>query len=86
MILKDFRSIIRSNIRDYGMYIALIVIMGIFTIATGGVFISSRNIANLLNQTGYIAVLAIGIGGTVAGACLHSRASSVATTARHSLP
>ncbi|PKL25230.1 MAG: ABC transporter permease [Spirochaetae bacterium HGW-Spirochaetae-3] len=43
------------------MYIALVVIMGIFTITTGGVFISSRNIANLLNQTGYIAVLAIGM-------------------------
>ena len=61
MILKDLRSALRSNIREYGMYIALVVIMGIFTIATGGVFISSRNIANLLNQTGYIAVLAIGI-------------------------
>ncbi|MBN2875698.1 MAG: sugar ABC transporter permease [Spirochaetales bacterium] len=61
MILKDFRAVIRSNIREYGMYIALLVIMGIFTITTDGVFISSRNIANLLNQTGYIAVLAIGI-------------------------
>lgn len=61
MILKDLRSALRSNIREYGMYIALLVIMGIFTIATEGVFISSRNIANLLNQTGYIAVLAIGI-------------------------
>ena len=61
MILKDFRAVIRNNIREYGMYIALVVIMGIFTIATDGVFISSRNIANLLNQTGYIAVLAIGM-------------------------
>lgn len=61
MILKDLRSALRSNIREYGMYIALLVIMGIFTIATQGVFISSRNIANLLNQTGYIAVLAVGI-------------------------
>ncbi len=61
MILKDLRSALRSNIREYGMYIALVVIMGIFTIATQGIFISSRNIANLLNQTGYIAVLAIGI-------------------------
>ncbi len=61
MILKDLRSVLRSNIREYGMYIALLVIMGIFTITTEGVFISSRNIANLLNQTGYIAVLAIGM-------------------------
>jgi len=61
VILKDLRSALRSNIREYGMYIALVVIMGIFTIATQGIFISSRNIANLLNQTGYIAILAIGI-------------------------
>jgi len=58
---NDVRKLIRSNLRDYGMYIALIVIMGIFTIATKGLFLSSRNIANLLNQTGYIAVLAFGM-------------------------
>jgi putative multiple sugar transport system permease protein len=43
------------------MYIALVVIMGIFTITTDGLFISSRNISNLINQTGYIAVLAVGM-------------------------
>lgn len=61
MLLKDLRAVLRSNVREYGMYIALLIIMAIFTIATGGVFMSSRNIANLLNQTGYIAVLAIGM-------------------------
>jgi len=57
----DIRKMIRANLRDYGMYIALVVIMGIFTVATNGLFLSSRNIANLLNQTGYIAVLAFGM-------------------------
>jgi putative multiple sugar transport system permease protein len=51
----------RQNVRDYGMYIALFAIMAIFTAATGGTFISSRNIADLINQTGYIAVLAVGM-------------------------
>jgi putative multiple sugar transport system permease protein len=51
----------RQNIRDYAMYIALVFIMGIFAVMTQGVFISSRNISNLLNQTGYIAVLAVGM-------------------------
>ena len=51
----------RQNIRDYGMYIALLAIVIIFTIATDGLFISPRNIVNLVNQTGYIAVLAIGM-------------------------
>jgi putative multiple sugar transport system permease protein len=43
------------------MYIALIAIMAIFTITTKGLFISSRNIVNLVNQVGYIAVLAVGM-------------------------
>ena len=52
---------LQQNIREYGMYIALFVIMAIFTITTKGTFISSRNIGNLMNQTGYIAVLAVGM-------------------------
>ncbi len=55
------RKLLQQNIREYGMYIALFVIMIYFTIATEGTFISSRNIVNLVNQTGYIAVLAIGM-------------------------
>ena len=61
MIVNEMQKILRQNIREYGMYIALFVIMAYFTYATGGVFISSRNIANLINQTGYIAVLAVGM-------------------------
>lgn len=61
MIVKDFQKVFSANIRDYGMYIALIVIMGIFQWLTGGLFLSSRNIANLFNQSGYVAVLAVGM-------------------------
>ncbi|MEK6753193.1 MAG: sugar ABC transporter permease [Chloroflexota bacterium] len=58
---SDVKKILQQNIREYGMYIALFVIMIIFTITTEGTFISSRNIVNLVNQTGYIAILAIGM-------------------------
>jgi len=61
MFLKNLQKLLRDNIREYGMFIALFVIMAIFTITTDGIFISSRNISNLLNQTGYIAVLAVGM-------------------------
>ena len=61
MLVEGFRKALRDNIREYGMYIALAVIMTIFTITTHGVFLSSRNIANLVNQTGYIALLAVGM-------------------------
>ena len=39
----------------------LFVIIVIFSVLTNGLFISSRNISNLINQTGYIAVLAVGM-------------------------
>ena len=58
---QSLMKVLRQNIREYGMYIALFVIMVIFTITTNGIFLSSRNLSNLLNQTGYIAVLAIGM-------------------------
>jgi putative multiple sugar transport system permease protein len=58
---QNARKLLQQNIREYGMYIALFVIMVIFTITTKGTFISPRNIVNLVNQTGYIAVLAVGM-------------------------
>ncbi|WP_319476519.1 ABC transporter permease subunit [Marispirochaeta aestuarii] len=61
MILNELKTELKRNIRDYGMYIALFIIFLIFGVATDGIFLSSRNISNLLNQTGYLAVLAIGV-------------------------
>mgnify|MGYP005752221281 CR=1 FL=1 len=60
-LIQDVKTLIGKNIRDYGMYIALFVIFLIFTILTDGLFISSRNISNLLDSAGYIAVLAVGV-------------------------
>ena len=60
-LLAEARSLLKKNMRQYGMYIALAVIIIIFSISTDGDFISSRNISNWINQTGYIAVLAVGM-------------------------
>ncbi|MDF2700306.1 MAG: sugar transporter permease [Haloplasmataceae bacterium] len=54
-------NIIRKNVREYGMYIALIVIWLTFSITSNGLFMSAQNINNLFLQTGYIAVLAVGM-------------------------
>jgi putative multiple sugar transport system permease protein len=59
--VQDLRKVLRENIRDYGMFIALFIIWAVFAVLTDGIFISSRNLSNLLNQTGYIAVLGIGM-------------------------
>ena len=54
-------SMIKTNIRDYGMYIALIIIFIIFQFMTDGVFLRAYNFTNLLNQSAYLAVLAVGM-------------------------
>lgn len=58
---QEIISMAKTNIRDYMMYIALVCIMGFFAIQTNGGFLQARNIANLINQAGYVAVMAIGM-------------------------
>lgn len=58
---KELAGLVKANIRDYMMYITLIIIMVFFTWKTNGGFIQARNISNLINQAGYVAVLAIGM-------------------------
>ncbi|SHL30873.1 putative multiple sugar transport system permease protein [Anaerocolumna jejuensis DSM 15929] len=57
----EIATMLKSNVRDYAMYIALVLIFIFFGIRTGGLFLSSRNLSDLINQTGYVAVLAIGM-------------------------
>ena len=59
--VADARRLLRENVREYGMFIALFLIWAFFGVATGGLFLSSRNLVNLVNQAGYIAVLAVGM-------------------------
>ncbi len=61
MSFKDVLKAQQHNIRDYGMYIAFVAIVVFFAITTKGLFVSSRNIGNLVNAMSYIAVLAVGM-------------------------
>ncbi|OGO10872.1 MAG: ABC transporter permease [Chloroflexi bacterium RBG_19FT_COMBO_49_13] len=61
MSFKDVLKTQQHNIRDYGMYIAFVAIVVFFAITTKGLFVSSRNIGNLVNAMSYIAVLAVGM-------------------------
>ena len=58
---REILTMAKTNLRDYMMYIALICIMAFFAIQTHGGFIQARNIANLINQAGYVAVMAMGM-------------------------
>jgi putative multiple sugar transport system permease protein len=56
-----FSSLLKNNVRDYAMYFSLMFIFAIFGFLTNGLFLSPRNLSDLINQTGYVAVLAIGM-------------------------
>lgn len=59
--MEAINKLFKGNIRQYGMIIALIVIMILFTVLTGGLLVKPINITNLILQNSYILVLAIGM-------------------------
>jgi putative multiple sugar transport system permease protein len=52
---------LRRNMRQYGMLIALGLIVTLFQIWTGGDLLLPRNVSNLVLQNSYILILAIGM-------------------------
>ncbi len=58
---RELLGLLKGNIRDYVMYIALVLIFIFFNIQTDGIFLSSRNLSDLIKQTGYVSIIAIGM-------------------------
>lgn len=58
---KQPKLTFKLDLQAYTLIIALVLIAVIFSIFTGGEFLSSRNISNLFTQMSVIAVLAIGM-------------------------
>lgn len=59
--MGTFKNLLKNNIRQYSMVIALVVIMGIFQVLTDGTLMMPLNITNLIMQNSYILVLAVGM-------------------------
>ncbi len=59
--MKNISSLFKNNIRQYGMLIALIVIMIFFQITTHGILLVPMNVSNLVLQNAYVLILAIGM-------------------------
>lgn len=59
--MKTLATLFRNNIREYGMLIALIVIMMFFQIRTDGILMKPVNITNLVLQNSYIIIMALGM-------------------------
>ena len=59
--MKTLTTLFRSNVRQYGMLIALISIMIFFQYTTEGILLKPINITNLVLQNSYIIAMALGM-------------------------
>jgi len=55
------RQALAGNVRQYGMIMALLLLVALFQVLTDGLFLQPRNVTSLLVQNGYILILAIGM-------------------------
>lgn len=59
--MQTIKDVFKNNIRQYGMFIALIVISIFFQILTDGILLLPQNVTNLVLQNSYVLILAIGM-------------------------
>ncbi len=59
--MKTVSNLFKNNIREYGMLIALIVIMIFFYFMTDGILMKPVNITNLVLQNSYVIIMALGM-------------------------
>ena len=60
-LAAEVRKSLGGNFRQYGMLIALLLLVAMFYFLTDGLFLEPRNVTSLLVQNGYILILAIGM-------------------------
>ncbi|WP_147680127.1 multiple monosaccharide ABC transporter permease [Actinomyces ruminicola] len=58
---STLKGALRTNLRQGGLAIALVVIVIFFAIVTNGQILSSQNVSNIIVQNAYVLVLAIGM-------------------------
>ena len=59
--MENIKSLIKHNMRQYAMLLALVAIMVLFQITTGGILLKPINVQRLIMQNSYILILAIGM-------------------------
>ena len=59
--MDNIRNMIRHNMRQYAMLVALVAIMIFFQISTGGILLVPINVQRLIMQNSYVLILAIGM-------------------------
>jgi putative multiple sugar transport system permease protein len=59
--VSRMKTAMRGNFRQYGMVVALIMIVVLFQALTDGILLKPLNVTNIVQQNGYILILAIGM-------------------------
>jgi putative multiple sugar transport system permease protein len=59
--MNGVKNLLRGNVRQYGMVIALVAIVVLFQITTDGILLRPLNLTNLFTQNASILILAIGM-------------------------
>ena len=59
--IAGLRDLFTRNLRQSGIVVAFVVIVGLFAILTDGVLLSPGNVTNIVLQYSYILILAIGM-------------------------
>jgi len=57
----NIKNLLKGNIRQYGMIIALLFIVTMFQVLTGGILLVPQNVTNLIQQNSYILILSMGM-------------------------
>ena len=93
--MAGLRDLFTRNLRQSGIVVAFVVIVGLFAILTDGVLLSPGNVTNIVLQYSYILILAIGmmiviIGGhidlSVGSVVVLSAAVSAVLVIKHGMP
>ena len=58
---KSYAGFLKNNMRDYGMLLSLVAIMGFFEYMTDGTLLQPLNLTNLVLQNSYIVIMALGM-------------------------
>ncbi|MDO4901423.1 multiple monosaccharide ABC transporter permease [Actinomyces sp.] len=59
--LSTLKETLRTNMRQGGLAVALVIIVIFFAIVTNGQILSAQNVSNIIVQNAYVLVLAIGM-------------------------
>lgn len=59
--MENIKSIIKHNMRQYAMLVALLTIMLFFQVTSGGILLKPINVQRIIMQNSYVLILAVGM-------------------------